>query len=82
LIAFFDFTLIVLSILLILGFATQIIIPLFSGKHLFPLFRKKSAVEEEISKAEEVLEEVAEVKHLQEMVREVKRQKAGLKKKE
>jgi hypothetical protein len=78
---FIDLFVIIVAILLILIVLTQMVVPLFSGEPMFPIFRK-SAVKEDIAKAEHMLGEVAEAAHLKRVVTEIKRQTAELEKKE
>lgn len=63
--------------LVILIMATQVIMPVFSGEPMFPLFRK-SAVKTEIVKAEKTLETVAEAAHLKQLSDEIQRRSSAL----
>lgn len=75
---FIDLFVFVVAILFIVAIAMQVIVPLFSGEPMFPLFRK-SAVKAEIVKAEKTLETVAEATHLKQLTTEIERRTAALK---
>lgn len=59
--------------------ATQVIVPLYSGEPMFPIFRK-SVVKSEIGKAEKTLETVAEAAHLKQLADEIERRTSALNK--
>lgn len=65
----------------ILMFITQVIVPLFAGTRLFPMFREKSPLAEKIEEAETELEEVAELVAFEDKLDELNRRKAELEKK-
>lgn len=75
---FIDVIVIVAMIMLIVAMLTQVVVPLFSGEPMFPLFRK-SAVKAEIEKAEQTLETVAEAAHLKKLADEIERRTSALK---
>lgn len=74
---FIDLFILIAVILVFLVFATQVLVPLFTGEPLFPAFRK-TAVKAEIQKAEQTLESVAEAEHLNKVVTEIKRRTAEM----
>ena len=66
---------------LALLFATQIVIPLFKGTPMFPLFRKKTPIKAQIEQAENELAEMTELAVITEKLEEINRRKAELEKK-
>jgi hypothetical protein len=77
-ILFLDLVVFIVIGLLILGFVTQVVIPLYRGTVLFPLFGK-SEVAEQVVEAEHTLEELAEAERLKQLNEEINRRKAQLK---
>lgn len=75
-----DFLVLVLIITIVMFIVTQVIVPVVTGKPVFPLFRK-SAVKAQISEAEKTLNELAEKAELMGIVNEVERRTAELEKK-
>ena len=76
---FIDLGVAVAIFLLIIFIASQIIVPYREGEPLFPYFRK-SAVKDEIYKAERALEGVAEIAHLKKVVNQLNSRLAEMEK--
>ena len=76
-----DLFVIIFIILVLLAFATQVVIPMIYGTPLFPFFRK-SATAEKVAEAVDELEEVAELERLDALQEQINRRKAQLKKEE
>jgi hypothetical protein len=80
-ILFLDLMLLIVAVLILLAFVTQIVIPAKNGTPMFPFFRtSETAVAVQI--AEEELAHIAEMEHLDELQEEINRRKAQLKKDE
>ena len=69
----------VFIILMLLGFATQVVIPMIYGTPLFSFFRK-SKIAEKVDDAVDELEEIAELERLDALQEQINRRKAQLKK--
>jgi sensor histidine kinase YesM len=74
-----DLLVIIFVILVLLAFATQVVIPMIYGTPLFPFFHK-SEVAVQVDKAVDELEEVAELERLDALQEQINRRKAQLKK--
>lgn len=80
-ILFLDLALAIVIGLLVLGFVTQVVIPLYHGTVLFPMFGKPELADK-VEEAEHTLEELAEAERLQHLNEEINRRKAKLKENE
>lgn len=69
----------ILASLLVVGFVTQVAIPMYFGTPLFPFFNKTETTTK-VKEAIDQLEEVAELEQLGELQEEINRRKAQLKK--
>ncbi len=74
-----DLFVIIFVVLVLLAFATQVVIPMIYGTPLFPFFRK-SEVAVKVDEAVDELEEVAELERLDALQEQINRRKAQLKK--
>lgn len=80
--ALLDLVILVFVLLLVVGFITQVAIPLAQGTPLFPQFRPTTPLKEKVAAAEQELYETTEEVHLRESLEEINRRKAELEKKE
>lgn len=78
-ILFIDLMVLAVIIAIIIGFVTQVLIPLFQGTPFFPFFREKSSVAKAIDEANDTLEDIAEVEVLKETLEEIDQRKSQLK---
>lgn len=68
------------SCVILLTFATQVVIPVKNGTPLFPFFRKETPLKKLVDEAEMTLEEQTELARLNEQLAIINRRKAELEK--
>lgn len=78
-ILFLDLLVVIAISLLLLGFVTQVVIPLYRGSALFPFSFRKTQVAEQVAEAEHTLEELTDAERLKQLNEEIERRKAQLK---
>lgn len=76
--AFLDLVILAFVLFLVVGFITQVVMPLFRGTPLFPQFRPTTALKQKVNAEEKELYETTEEVRLHESLKEINRRKAEL----